>query len=127
MSLVLNPTSGCELIAERPDSYTASTGSKFQYTDLRGAYTTESTVSDKVAHVHVANRNFDEYRASREKVPEALSQQEMHGIREYENRQKQMDSIRERKMAEMTVRNQQFHDRMKQLVITDATNLNPSR
>lgn len=119
MALTLNPTSGTDLVGERPDSYTAATNSRFQYTDLRGAYTTDSTVSDKVANVVVGERSFDQYRASRERAPEALSQHEMQGIREYESRQKQMDGMRERRLAEMSVRNQQYHDRMKQLVITD--------
>jgi hypothetical protein len=51
----------------------------------------------------------------------------MQGIREFESRQQQMDSMRERKMAEMSVRNQNYHDRMKQMVITDAVDLNPKR
>ena len=128
MSLTLNPTSGTDLLGERPDSYTAATNSRFQYTDLRGAYTTDSTVTDKVANVVVGERNFDQYRASRERAPEALSQHEMQGIREYESRQKQMDTMRSRQMAEMSVRNQDYHNRMKQLVITDnATDLSSSR
>jgi hypothetical protein len=76
----------------------------------------------------VGERSFDQYRASREKAPEALSSHEMQGIREFESRQKQMDSMRERKMAEMSVRNQNYHDMMKQRVITDnATDLNQKR
>ena len=127
MALTLNPTSGTDLVGERPDSYTAATNSRFQYTDLRGAYTTDSTVSDKVANVVVGERNFDQYRASRERAPEALSHHEMQGIREFESRQKQMDTMRERRLAEMSVRNQNYHDRMKQLVITDnATDLSLS-
>jgi curved DNA-binding protein CbpA len=128
MALTLNPTSGTDLVGERPDSYTAATNSRFQYTDLRGAYTTDSTVSDKVANVVVGERSFDQYRASRERAPEALSHHEMQGIREFESRQKQMDGMRERKLAEMAVRNQNYHDRMKQLVITDnAVDLSSSR
>jgi curved DNA-binding protein CbpA len=119
MALTLNPTSGTDLVGERPDSYTAAANSRFQYTDLRGAYTTDSTVSDKVSNVVVGERSFDQYRASRERAPEALSQHEMQGIREFESRQKQMDGMRERRLAEMAVRNQNYHDRMKQLVITD--------
>jgi curved DNA-binding protein CbpA len=128
MALTLNPTSGTDLVGERPDSYTAATNSRFQYTDLRGAYTTDSTVSDKVANVIVGERSFDQYRASRERAPEALSQHEMQGIREFESRQQQMDTMRERRLAEMAVRNQNYHDRMKQLVITDnAVDLSSSR
>ena len=128
MALTLNPTSGTDLVGERPDSYTAASNSRFHFTDLRAAYTTDNTVSDKVSNVVVGERSFDQYRASRERAPEALSQHEMHGIREFESRQQQMDTMRERKLAEMSVRNQQYHDRMKQLVITDnATDLSSRR
>ena len=128
MALTLNANSGTDLLGTRPDTYTAAPNSRFQFTDLRGAYTTDNTVSDKVANVTVGERSFDQYRASREKAPEALSAQEMQGIRAFESRQHQMDSMRERKMAEMSVRNQNYHDMMKQRVITDnATDLNPKR
>ena len=128
MALTLNANSGTDLLGTRPDTYTAAPNSRFQFTDLRGAYTTDNTVSDKVANVTVGERSFDQYRASREKAPEALSAQEMQGIRAFESRQHQMDSMRERKMAEMSVRNQNYHDMMKQRVITDnATDLSISK
>ena len=120
MALTLNPTSGVDLVGERPDSYTAAPNSKFQFTDLRGAYTSDSTISDKVSNVQVGDRNFEQYRASREKAPDPFNQSELHGIQEYERRQQSIDVLRERKRAEMNVRNQQYHDRMKQMVITDA-------
>jgi curved DNA-binding protein CbpA len=119
MALTLNPTSGVDLVGERPDSFTAAPNSKFQFTDLRGAYTSESTISDKVSNVQVSERNFDQYRASREKAPDPFTQSELHSIRDFENRQKQMDQMRERKRAEMNVRNQQYFEKMKHLVIAD--------
>jgi hypothetical protein len=54
-------------------------------------------------------------------------QSELHGIQEYERRQQSMDVLRERKRAEMHVRNQQYHDRMKQMVITDGVDLNQKK
>ncbi len=125
MALMMNPTSGVDLVAERPSSFTAAPNSKFQYTDLRGAYTSDSTISDKVSNVTVKERKLDEYRASRERAPDPLTDTELHGIRDFERRQQEQDVLRERKRAEMAIRNQQYFDRMKQLVITDgATNLN---
>jgi len=121
MALTLNPTTGVDLVGERPDSYTAAPNSRFQYTDLRGAYTSDNTVSDKVANVSVGERNYEQYRASRESAPDPFSQTELHGIREFETRQKQQDDMRERRRAEMAVRNQQYHDQMKRMVITDGT------
>jgi curved DNA-binding protein CbpA len=127
MALTLNPTHGVDLVGERPDSYTAAPNSRFQFTDLRGAYTSDSTISDKVANVPVQDRNYEQYRASREKAPDPFSQSEMHSIREFEQRQSQMDQMRERKRAEMHIRNQQYSDRMKQMVITDGVDQNQKK
>ena len=127
MALTLNPTSGVDLVGERPDSFTAAPNSRFQFTDLRGAYTTDSTISDKVSNVQVGERNFEQYRASREKAPDPFNQSELHSIREFESRQKQMDEMRERKRAEMSVRNQNYFDQMKQRVITDGVDLNQGK
>lgn len=127
MALTLNPTHGVDLVGERPSSFTAAPNSKFQYTDLRGAYTSDSTISDKVSNVQVSERNYEQYRASREKAPDPFTQSELHSIREFESRQKQVDEMRERKRAEMSVRNQQYFDRMKQLVITDGVDLNQGK
>jgi len=127
MALTLNPTSGVDLVGERPDSYTAAPNSRFQFTDLRGAYTSESTISDKVANVQVGDRNFEQYRASRERAPDPFTQTELHGIRDFEKRQAQNDELRERRRAEMHMKNQQYHDRMKQMVITDGVDLNQKK
>lgn len=127
MALTLNPTSGVSYVGEKVESYTAATGSKFQFTDLRGAYTSESTISDKVANVQVGERNLEQYRASREKAPDPFSQSELHSIREFESRQKQQDEMRERRRAEMAVRNQNYFDQMKRMVITDGVDLNQGK
>jgi curved DNA-binding protein CbpA len=127
MALTLNPTSGVSYVGEKVESYTAATGSKFQFTDLRGAYTSESTISDKVANVQVGERNIEQYRASRERAPDPFTQTELHSIRDFENRQKQQDTMRERQRAEMAVRNQKYFDQMKRMVITDGTDLNQGK
>jgi hypothetical protein len=119
MALTLNPTTGVDFVGERPDSFTAAPNSRFQFTDLRGAYTTECTIADKVSNVQVTERNFEQYRASREKAPDPFSSSEREHIQQFESRQKQMDDMRERKRAEMATRNQQYFDQMKRMVITD--------
>jgi curved DNA-binding protein CbpA len=119
MALTLNPTTGVDFVGERPDSFTAAPNSRFQFTDLRGAYTTECTIADKVSNVQVTERNFEQYRASREKAPDPFSSSEREHIQQFESRQKQMDDMRERKRAEMASRNQQYFDQMKRMVITD--------
>ena len=125
MALTLNPSGGTELVAERPSSFTAAANSRFQYTDLRGAYSTESTISDKVAGITVAERKLDEYRASRERAPDPLSDTELHGIQAFERRQTEQEGIRERKKAEQAMRENDYFTRMKQRVITNgAVDLN---
>ena len=119
MALTLNPTNGANYIGERVESYTAAPNSKFQFTDLRGAYTTETTISDKIANVQVSDRNYEQYRASREKAPDPFTQTELHSINEFQRRQRQQDELREHKRAEMAVRNQNYFDKMKSLVITE--------
>jgi curved DNA-binding protein CbpA len=126
MAMTLNPSNGTDLLNERPDTYTTAPNSKFQFSDLRGAYTSDSTITDKVSNVVITDRNYDQYKSSREKAPDPFTQTELHGIRDFENRQKSMDDLRERKRAEMGVRNQNYFEKMKQLVITDATDLNKS-
>jgi hypothetical protein len=127
MALTLNPSSGVSFVGERVESYTATTGSKFQFTDLRGAYTTESTISDKIANVQVGERNLEQYRASREKAPDPFSQTELHSITEFENRQKKHDDMLGRQRAEMAVRNQKYFDNMKRMVITEGVDLNQGK
>ena len=125
MALTLNPSGGTELVAERPSSFTAAANSKFQYTDLRGAYGSEATISDKVAGITVSERKLDEYRASRERAPDPLSSDEMRGIQAFEERQRLQESLRERKKAEQVIRENDYFTRMKQRVITDgAVDLN---
>lgn len=125
MALTLNPSGGTELIAERPSSFTAAANSRFQYTDLRGAYSSEATISDKVAGITVSERKLDEYRASRERAPDPLSSDEMRGIQAFEERQRAQESLRERKKAEQAIRENDYFTRMKQRVITDgAVDLN---
>jgi curved DNA-binding protein CbpA len=127
MALTLNPTSGVSFVGEKADSFTAAPNSKFQFTDLRGAYTTETTISDKVSNVQVSERNYEQYRASRERAPDPFTQTELHSIRDFENRQKQQDEMRERRRAEMAVRNQNYFDQMKSRVITDGVDLNQGK
>ena len=127
MALTLNPSGGTELVAERPSSFTAAANARVQYTDLRGAYSTEATISDKVAGVTVSERKLDEYRASRERAPDPLTSDEMRGIQAFEERQRLQESIRERKKAEAAVQQAEYFQRMKRLVITDGTDLNAGR
>ena len=97
-------------------------------TSLHNARTVHSHLDRlRSGDVQVGERNYEQYRASREKAPDPFTQTELHSIREFESRQKQMDEMRERKRAEMHVRNQNYFDRMKQMVITEGVDQNQKK
>lgn len=124
-AMAILPTMGVEIGRDRPETYTAAPSQRQQYTDLRAAYTTESTFSGKVANVQVENRQYDTYRAQRESAPVPLSSQEMQMLQSSEREIQMREDSRQRRAAERGVVEQNYFDRMKQLVITDgATNLN---
>ena len=119
MALTLAPTMGLELGRERPDSFTPAPNAKHQFSDLKDAYVREATISDKVANVRVEQRSMDTYRASREKAPEPLSHHEQQQMAAAEQQIKQREQQRQMRAAGQGVLEQQYFERMKQLVITD--------
>ena len=124
-AMAILPTMGVEIGRDRPETYTAAPSQKQQYTDLRAAYTTESTFSGKVANVQVEDRRYETYRAQRESAPIPLSSEEMQMLQSSEREIQMREDMRQRRAAERGAVEQNYFDRMKQLVITDgATNLN---
>jgi len=119
MALTLAPSMGLELGRERPDSFTPAPNSKERFSDLKDAYSRESTISDKVANVRMETRNIDSYRASREKAPDPLSHQEQEALAQAEKQIAIREQGRQRRAAGQGVLEQQYFDRMKQLVLTD--------
>jgi hypothetical protein len=119
MALTLAPSMGLELGRERPDSFTPAPNSKDRFSDLKDAYSRESTISDKVANVRMETRNIDSYRASREKAPDPLSHQEQEALAQAEKQIAMREQGRQRRAAGQGVLEQQYFDRMKQLVLTD--------
>lgn len=118
-AMALGPTMGIEIGRDRPQDYTAAPNSKQHFTDLRAAYTTESTISDKVAGVKVEERKLDTYRASREKAPDPYSNEERMQLSQSEMMLRQREEMRQRRVAERSVVENDYFERMKRLVITD--------
>lgn len=84
-ALLFNPSYGVELGREKGDFTTAANADMgLQYTDLKAAYTTESTFSGQVADVRVENRSFDQYQQSRKKAPDPLRNEELAAIQQME-------------------------------------------
>jgi curved DNA-binding protein CbpA len=119
MALTLAPSMGLELGRERPDSFTPAPNSKERFSDLKDAYSREATISDKVSNVRMETRNIDSYRASREKAPDPLSHREQEALAQAEKEISQRETHRQRRAAGQGVLEQQYFDRMKQLVLTD--------
>jgi len=119
MAMTLAPTMGLELGRERPDSFTPAPNAKHQFSDLKDAYVREATISDKVSNVRVEARSMDMYRASREKAPEPLSHHEQQQLAAAEQQIKQREQQRQVRAAGQGVLENQYFERMKQLVISD--------
>jgi len=116
--LILSPSAGVELGRDRPNDYTAAYDSDLQFTDLRSAYTKENTVSEKVKNVRVEARDFNTYKAQREKAPDAYNASEMAALQAYEAQQKMREEQRRIRAAQEQVGARDYFERMKQLVIT---------
>jgi curved DNA-binding protein CbpA len=117
--LILAPNSGVELGRDRPQEYTAAPGSDLQFTDLRAAYTQHNTVSNQIKGVRVENRDFNSYKAQRERAPDAYNQSEMAALQAYEAQQKAREEQRRIRAAQEQIGARDYFERMKQLVITE--------
>jgi curved DNA-binding protein CbpA len=117
--LILNPTSGVELGRDRPADYTAPINSDLQFTDLRAAYTKENTVSNQIQGIRVENRDFQKYKAQRERAPDAYNPAELASLQSYEAQQKAKEEQRRLRAAQEHISARDYFERMKQLVITE--------
>jgi curved DNA-binding protein CbpA len=129
-ALYLAPSMGVELGRGKPDDYTAAIGgsdASLRYTDLRAAYTTENTFSGQVADVNVEERKFSEYQASRKRAPDPLRNEEMEAITAMEKEAEAREKRRQLRAAQEHLNANDYHERMKRLVITDGVPLDRSR
>jgi curved DNA-binding protein CbpA len=110
---------GVELGRDRPNDYTAAPNSKQQFTDLRAAYTTENTVSNQIQGVRADARDFNTYKAQRERAPDAYNAAEMAQLEAYQAQQKLREEQRRIRAAQEQVTARDYFERMKQLVITE--------
>lgn len=123
-ALLFNPSSGVEIGREKGDFTTAANADRgLHYTDLKAAYTTESTFSGQVADVHVENRSFDQYQQQRKKAPDPLRNDELSAIQQMEKEAEERERRRQLRAAHEMVNADDYHQRMKRLVITDGVPL----
>lgn len=118
-ALLLAPNSGVELGREKPADFTAAANANLKYTDLKAAYTTESTFSGQVSDVHVAPRDLESYRASRKRAPDPLSNEEAAAVAAAEAAYADREKQRQLRAAHEGIAAQDYFERMKRLVIAD--------
>jgi len=117
--MMLAPTMGVELGRDRPSDYTAAANANLKYTDLKNAFTTESTFSGQVADVRVDARSFDQYSTEYKSAPRALAHHEMEAVQAAEREVMQRENARKMRAAQHDVQTQDHFERMKRLVITE--------
>lgn len=120
-SMALVSNAGTELGRERPKNYTASVGSKTNFTDLRDAYTEDSTITHKVIGIQYQQHsgNFDAYKESRKRTPQPLNNTELEQLTRSETELKEREKTRQRRYAEESISNQDYFEKMKRYLIVD--------
>ena len=117
-ALILSTTSGVELGRDRPPDYTAPYSANLKYTDLKQAYTKENTISGQVSGIRAESRDFESYRASREKAPSVYSEEEQEALNQFERQQAVREEQRRLRAAQEMMSASDYHERMKRLVLT---------
>lgn len=118
-AIVMAPHMGVEIGRGKPDDFTAPFNSHTNYTDLRAAYTTESTFSGQVANVRVDPRDYESYANSRKRAPDPLRDEEREALAAAEKAMQEREQQRQLRAAHEGVAAQSHFERMKSLVITD--------
>jgi curved DNA-binding protein CbpA len=118
-AMTLAPNSGVELGRGKSDSYTAPANANLKYTDLKQAYTLENTISGQVSNIRVENRDLKQYRASRDRAPEPLTDHETLAVAESERQATERERQRQLRVAQEGMFADEYFQRMKRLVLTN--------
>ena len=118
-ALIMAPNLGIELGRERPEDYTGANLNGLKYTDLKKAYTEESTFSHQVSDVRVQNKSFDSAASERKSAPAPLSNAEMEQIHEGERRMAQRQAQQATRISEEDRHISEHFAKMQRYVITN--------
>jgi len=118
-ALVMAPTMGIELGREKPEDFTGANLNGLKYTDLKRAYTSDSTFSHQVVDVRVSNKSFDAASSERKSAPAPLSSEEMQAIAEGERRMAEQQVQRATRVADEDRRISEHFAKLQRYVITD--------
>lgn len=118
-ALTMAPHLGIELGRDRPEDFTGANLNGLKYTDLKKAYTSDSTFSHQVADVRVANRSFDSAATERKAAPTPLSASEMNMIAEGDRELAQRQQRQAVRITEEDRRISDHFQKMQRYVITN--------
>jgi hypothetical protein len=118
--LILAPSFGVELGAERPAQYTKAPGAQgIGYTDLKFAYGQGSTFSQDVADVSTDGRpsNLEDAKREYGTAPRALSAEEAAAVAAFDRAKQVAEEERQRRMAARDVDAETAHNRLQKLLM----------
>jgi curved DNA-binding protein CbpA len=118
-ALIMAPNLGIELGRERPEDFTGANLNGLKYTDLKKAYTEDSTFSHQVSDVRVQNKSFDSAASERKAAPAPLSSAEMELIQEGERRMAQRQAQQATRIEAEDRRISEHFAKMQRYVITN--------
>lgn len=118
-ALTMAPSMGIELGRDRPEDFTGANLNGLKYTDLKKAYTSDSTFSHQVADVRVSNKSFDSAATERKSAPMPLSAAEMNAIAEGERMMAQRQQRQTVRITEEDRRITEHFQKMQKYVITN--------
>jgi DnaJ-class molecular chaperone len=118
-ALTMAPNMGIELGRERPEDFTGANLNGLKYTDLKKAYTSDSTFSHQVSDVRVSNKSFDAAASERKGTVVPLSSAEMEAIAEGERRMAQRQANQATRISEEDRRITEHFQKMQRYVITN--------
>ena len=118
-ALVMAPNMGIELGRDRPEDFTGANLNGLKYTDLRKAYTEESTFSHQVSDVQVSSKSFDAAASERKSAPRPLSADELESVQEGERYMAQRQAQQATRISEEDRRISEHFEKMKRYVITN--------
>jgi curved DNA-binding protein CbpA len=101
----------------REDFTVAPHEGKFAFTDLKKAYTEYNTFSQETAGVKVENRTMEGVSKERKEAPRPLTDYERQALYEAEQRAMKAEELRKMRMAQQSIEEDNYFERMKRLVI----------
>jgi len=118
-ALIMAPNLGIELGRERPDDFTGANLNGLKYTDLKKAYTSDSTFSHQVAGVQVSSRSYETASAERKGAVAPLTSAELESVAESERYMQQRQANQANRIAQEDKRVTEHFQRLQKYVITN--------